>query len=415
MRDYHNNRSSTRPKTLFCVRGHLVDPLSKSTSRKLIPEAACESTVLRCARQVLPLHKTRVPRDNLKVISKHGSPDIPKPSHTINQDDTLKLSPATMANLERALDGGIARSTAQKYDGAVREFNSFCDSEAVPLEQRLPASELLLCAFAARYVGLHAESTIRSSLLGLRSLHINHGFEWQGGPRLARVLRAARLHAPPSSKRPLRPPATAQLVAKIVIGLSLSDPFDAAVAAIITTALWGMARLGELIPDTNHPKNTSVFPTRQDLGPLSHSRKSRTLHLPYTKTTQVDGGTIIITNQSGLANPLPLLENHLAINKPGPEDSLFAYSTESGTMGFISKKRLLRRCREILGEEPAKSLTGHCFRIGGTYEMLQAGVPPDVVQKMGRWKSDVFLRYWRDEQYLGELHVSNVRTPTSAP
>lgn len=412
MQDHRGTQDSTQSATLFCTRGDRFNPLTKSTPSPQPPtELTREVTALRRVQRVRTLRETRRPVNNYPSNSPPRDPAKASPSIApLKQNSTLTLSPTATANLQRALGGSIARSTARKYDGAIRDFNLFCDSESIPPEHRLPASELLLSAFAARYVGLHADSTIRNSLLGVRSWHVEQGFDWQGGPQLARVLRAARLLAPRSSKRPPRPPATAQLVAKIVIGLNLTNPFDAATAAIITTALWGMARLGELIPDTNCPKDTSFFPTRQDLGPLSSSRKSRTIHLPYTKTTQVDGGTLIITNQSGLANPLPLLENHLAVNKPRPEDPLFAYRTDSGKLGFISKKRLMRRCHEILGEESSENLTGHCFRIGGTYEMLRAGVSPDIVQKMGRWKSDVFLRYWRDEQHLGELHVSNVHT-----
>ncbi|KIO15919.1 hypothetical protein M407DRAFT_34464 [Tulasnella calospora MUT 4182] len=37
------------------------------------------------------------------------------------------------------------------------------------------------------------------------------------------------------------------------------------------------------------------------------------------------GEDIILTNQSGLANPLPILENHLRVNQPSLTDPLFSF------------------------------------------------------------------------------------------
>lgn len=319
-----------------------------------------------------------------------------------------QLSSQTMDDLNRALNDGIAKSTSKKYSSAVRQFLKFCDAEGIPEEDRLPAPEVVLCAFAARGAGRRAESTIRNALTGVRSWHVAEGCTWHGGPRLARIVRGVKMSAPQSSTRPQRAPFTAGLLTVLVLELDLADPFDAAVAAIAGTALWGLARLGELLPDSNSPADTSRFPTRADLGPLSATRKSRTLRLPYTKTTQVDGGKIILTNQSGLANPLPLLENHLTVNHPGQSSLLFMFRGKDGDLTTISKKSFLQRCNEIFAKQNGGRITGHCFRIGGTYELLRAGVAPEVVQKLGRWKSDVFLRYWREEQEIGELHVSDV-------
>ena len=44
---------------------------------------------------------------------------------------------------------------------------------------------------------------------------------------------------------------------------------------------------------------------------------------------------------------------------------------------------------------------GHSFRIGGTLELLLAGVPPEVIAATGSWTSLAFLLYWhRMEEVL---------------
>jgi hypothetical protein len=88
--------------------------------------------------------------------------------------------------------------------------------------------------------------------------------------------------------------------------------------------------------------------------------------------------------------------------------NLFTYMSSKG-LRSLTKQRFLTRCNEIWTKRDFPRVTGHCFRIGGTTELLLAGVPPDVVKKMGRWNSDSFLRYWRSVDELANLHATTVR------
>ncbi|KIK93936.1 hypothetical protein PAXRUDRAFT_143952 [Paxillus rubicundulus Ve08.2h10] len=58
------------------------------------------------------------------------------------------------------------------------------------------------------------------------------------------------------------------------------------------------------------------------------------------------------------------------------------------------------------------STTGHSFCIGGTTELLLAGVPPDVVKALGHWSSDTFLHYWCSLELLAPLHIENLPSPS---
>jgi hypothetical protein len=44
-------------------------------------------------------------------------------------------------------------NTRSKYKSGIRNFNMFCDREGIANHFRLPASEHLLCAFAASLAG----------------------------------------------------------------------------------------------------------------------------------------------------------------------------------------------------------------------------------------------------------------------
>lgn len=200
----------------------------------------------------------------------------------------FKLPSAAALKVEIALSGSLATSTAKKYGYGVATFERFCDTIGIPPSQRFPASEDLLCAFAANGVREKAESTIRNSLSAVKAAHIRRGLQWHGGPRLALVVKGVTNLAPLSSKATQRPPVTASMVSTLVTASNLATPLDAAILATAAVALWGQARLGELLPESKTTPLTHL-PRLTDLKPLSTTRLSRTLHLPYTKVKRSQG------------------------------------------------------------------------------------------------------------------------------
>ncbi|KAG2119342.1 hypothetical protein DEU56DRAFT_836768 [Suillus clintonianus] len=78
-----------------------------------------------------------------------GLASIPHPSPS----SASFLSDSAHSRIQLALDHAWADSTLSKYRAVVTNFLSFCDSEHIPPAARCPASDLLLCAFAASRVG----------------------------------------------------------------------------------------------------------------------------------------------------------------------------------------------------------------------------------------------------------------------
>ncbi|EJD34303.1 hypothetical protein AURDEDRAFT_48078, partial [Auricularia subglabra TFB-10046 SS5] len=74
---------------------------------------------------------------------------------------------------------------------------------------------------------------------------------------------------------------------------------------------------------------------------------------------------------------------------------LFAYRDDKDDVVALTKNAFLSRLNEIWAAAGMQRISGHCFRIGGTMALLRMGVDTEVVKMSGRWKSDVFLRYWR--------------------
>lgn len=178
---------------------------------------------------------------------------------------------------------------------------------------------------------------------------------------------------------------------------------------------FGQLRAGEVFPtSSNNPSDYDFawLPAVKDLRPANKSG-DRKLHLPKTKVSQLQGETVILTTQLGGVSPTRALHEHICINHLRPDDPLLAYRDENNDLKVLSKMCFLKRCNNIWSTLGIPKMTGHCFCIGGTTHFLIAGVPPDIVKALGRWKSDTILRYWRDLDSLASVYLHQLHTQCS--
>ena len=315
-----------------------------------------------------------------------------------------RFSKRVTDNMDKAVQHAWKKSTLNKYYYGVRCFLAFCNTENIPQTFRLPASKYLLCAFAASTISERSGSTISNDLSAIRAWHIFHNAPWKGSTRLQYTIKGAKNMTPSSSQLPQRPPVSHEMLIILSKELDMTDPEDACVYACATTAVYGQARLGELLCRTQSTHDPSSHPSRRDLQMPNTACGSRGLHLPDTKTTGKCGADIHICSQSDATCPNDALNNHLRINSPPSRYPLFCYRDKGGYIA-LTKNRLLRRCNSIWSKYGLCTFTGHSFRIGGTTMLLLRGVDPLIVKAMGRWSSDTFLCYWRSLEYLAPLHA----------
>lgn len=317
------------------------------------------------------------------------------------------LSTRMLQNVSHAIQHSWASSTLTNYGQAVDRYMHFCKQESIPVNMRFPANEFVLCAFAAENAGILAGTTVRNHIAGLRAWHIAQNVEWKGGIRLQYVLTGIENLAPESAKRKPRPPITLEMLQLLYRHLNLLDPFDAAVFACATVAFWAQCRLGELLPTNSTTDSHDHLPTRHHLRPARANSHALRLHIPRTKT-HPNGEDVNIVSQLHPINPLTALDNHMLVNSNiDPSLPLFAFTSPNGPRS-LTRAKFLERCNMIWTAHGYPRSTGHSFRIGGTTQLLLAGVAPDVVRVMGRWSSDAFHRYWRSADSLAVLHAADI-------
>lgn len=348
-----------------------------------------------------------------REFKKHNAHKLDRCQHRCSSYH-LELETSLGPKYEKLISSTIRKawkgSTSTKYSNGVQHFMLFCDKERIPHNLRLPASELLLSAFASSLSGKLAGGTARGKISAIRAWHIQNNMPWLGGRQLTYVLRGVKSSAPTKSHRPARPPITASKLLALSMGLDHANSLDAAVYFAALAAFWGQIRLGELFSTTEKKFDCMLAPSINSLG-IPNQNGSRTIHLPNTKKGGRSGEDIILCRQNNKLDPINALDAHLLINPGSPNDPLCGYFNSTGSRVALTRRRFLRRCNEVWTSNGFNASTGHEFRIGGTTHLLLAGIPPDVVKALGRWSSDSFLRYWRSLASLGTLYAEFLKMP----
>ena len=143
--------------------------------------------------------------------------------------------------------------------------------------------------------------------------------------------------------------------------------------------------VGSFDPDKQLSKKNITF---SDLGVLINVTWSKTIQyqdrtlqvpLPFIQPPNLCPCTALWLayrqGTSGCQSPFQYYDKGLAIPLTYPV--------------FVSQ---LRRCLDALGFESGK-YSGHSFRRGGASFALEAGVPADLVQTQGDWRSDAYKVY----------------------
>ena len=92
---------------------------------------------------------------------------------------------------------------------------------------------------------------------------------------------------------------------------------------------------------------------------------------------------------------------HLCQHIPPPDTPICAYYDPTGHLSHVPAKWItygLRHAATDLEPEtgiPPAKLSARSLRPGGATALLCAGVDPNHIQLLGRWKSDAMLRYLR--------------------
>lgn len=302
----------------------------------------------------------------------------------------------------------IQPSTRAAYSTGLSTFRRFIymdymlDQACVINDLFPPVTEHLLIFFVAHCVQrLHlAHSTIKLYLTGIRFCYLQAGLhnpmlDSYGTPhqRLPILLRSIKKSH--SNPRLIRLPITFTVLSQLctVLRAGCFGPYlDLLMEAACTTAFFGFLRCGEFT-------TTAKFDPASNLciGDLSHHSKGCTLTLKASKTDPFRQGIdihLFTTNHS--ICPAKILQKYcqvrLKIAAASDEPLFITPNGQPLTRDYFISKLKSLICR--IGRNQLH-YSGHSFRIGAATSCAEARLEGHLIQMLGRWSSDCYIRYIR--------------------
>ncbi|VDI59236.1 Hypothetical predicted protein [Mytilus galloprovincialis] len=295
-----------------------------------------------------------------------------------------------------------AESTKKTYMTYLKSFVAFCNLIGIPV---VPLSQENLARYIAHLSRRLKYNSLCNYLSIIRILHLEAGYSSPIDTHLvSNVLKGARrvLGDVNTAKLPITP----KILFKIFAIISFNDTKDVAFWAACLVAFFSFFRKSNLLtPSVNdfdpdrHLSRHNVF-FRED-GVLLRISKSKTIQfaercldipLPAIKNSPLCPSQALLLNFKMVP----------AVQTPSPA---FLYQNGEDTIPLTYAVFLarLKTVLSIIGFD-ASLYSGHSFRRGGATFAFQCGVPGELIQSQGDWKSDAYKGYL-DPSPSYRLHV----------
>lgn len=313
----------------------------------------------------------------------------------MHASDVLRQTrPGFFAPLDHAssfiLQHGWAASTTRHYAAAVNKFFLFTAGSGL---QTFPATANAIYQFICWCRENEDNKTVLSTttkryLTGLRMWHVLHNatFPEVNDHRIRLLLKAAKVTE--IAPKPSRTGISLGDLDKIVSHLTGQNPVNRVLTAVFLVGFWGLARLGELTLNLDHP---DVFIRRRDVS-FNKDRTHATILLRMAKTAAPGEHQFLrLSKQPNRLDPCSALE--IILNRiPGvPNDPLFKDPASGAPIQRIKIVDVLNKFKQGEG----LTLSGHSLRIGGASLKAHLGCSIKSLQRSGRWKSSCYKLYVR--------------------
>lgn len=313
---------------------------------------------------------------------------------TSAQQTLLRSGVDTYGSLDKPslfiLQHGWAPATTRQYAAAVNKFLLFLsttnDAQAVqPYRSKQIYRFILWCsASSSKRV---STSTIKRYLSGLRMWHCLHdkSFATVNEHRIRLLLKSCtRTENRVSAK--IRVGLTLRDVLNLTDELTTTSRMDLVTKSIILVGFWGLARLGELVENKDHP---TVFIRRRDVFFYDNGSRAR-IALRLAKTAKPGEIQYLhLLAQPNRLDPINALHALLQRIPGGPDDPLFPGTSPGRPM----HRSLISNFLKANGPSDTHVWSGHSLRIGGASFQRHAGRSVRLLRRLGRWQSNAYKTY----------------------
>ena len=277
----------------------------------------------------------------------------------------------------------LTHNTHRTYQTAMRSFVTFCAQVGL---HPFPLSEVNLIFYVTAVARRLTYNTIKTYLVGLQTYSCMMGdtASLSNMHRLYYIMRGIR-RVQSQTHRSRRAPITIQHLDSLYEYVdSLFSLFNAhMLRAAFSISFFALLRVSEYTSTWTHTFDATQTLLRSD---ILISPPMVIVHIKQSKVDVFRVGCRLRVAATGTRHcPVVALQRWLTIH-PTRHAPLFIYYNGS----CLTRSRLANIMQSCLHDV---SLNTHSFRIGGASLAASNDLPDPVIQVLGRWSSNDFLRY----------------------
>ena len=174
---------------------------------------------------------------------------------------------------------------------------------------------------------------------------------------------------------------------------------DLMLHSLFLMAFFGFMRCAEF---TVKSFKDSSFIKMSDINMYKSLRKYDVL-LKASKCDPFNKGVTITIFDNDILRPVNIMQKYIDLRRNGgatAQSPLFSdFPISQGKLEPLNRDRFVYYLRFVLSHlgYNDSDYCGHSFRIGAATSAGAAGVPDHIIQTLGRWSSDCYVRYIRTE------------------
>jgi len=189
-------------------------------------------------------------------------------------------------------------------------------------------------------------------------------------------------------------PITPTVLLRMHAVMDLTKSFDRALWAAFLLGFYLFARKSNLVPPSQHAYD---FKRHLARGDIHISDVGLVVLIKWSKTIQAGERHILVPVLEVPGSPLCPRAAFVALINGTPAHGnapAFVYSSPQG-LSTLTYSTFVSSLKHLLNKAglDCKGYSGHSFRRGGASFAFQAGVPGELIQLHGDWRSDAYLRY----------------------
>jgi site-specific recombinase XerD len=321
------------------------------------------------------------------------------------------------------LTAGLSASTRAGYGQNIHRWLTFCASLPVPVDP-LRAPETVWALFATQLAreGLQKD-TVAKYITAIRAFYADNATPVPDHTgylqRVVKGIARNPIHAQRRPKKPERLPLTISVLARLRRVLTMTSYDHCLLWIVSLVGVYGLLRAGEItdvrgkLPSAERERRT----VRMSHVTILNQGATLQLHVPVTKTSQINGMFVYYARNNALPDICPIrafftfMEKrralHLSARAQSPDSPLFL-TTEGVTLARRDYVNMLRHALRASGitDIEIPRFTGHSLRRGGAQSLLDAGMTIDQIKIVGHWKSDAVKRYFSTYEAMATSFTS---------